>query len=187
MVISYSVSSLRSKIFLYVRSGSAISDTKMSLRTPRVATQHSDSVACTQHRCGLLSGPDLAGGRPGKKGKGSPYSITERRVPEMIPVLGSQPAGDAAAAAPPFNGPFSGTTRLNRYKKGKPIWILLKQETVSGSDGINWAVCKSASRSRQITTPAPQATCPSCRPTDSINALKHRHIPREYPLSRSRL
>jgi len=29
-----------------------------------------------------------------KKSKGSPYSITERRVPELIPVLGSQPAGD---------------------------------------------------------------------------------------------
>ena len=26
--------------------------------------------------------------------KGSPYSITERRVPELIPVLCSQPAGD---------------------------------------------------------------------------------------------
>ena len=36
----------------------------------------------------------------------------------------------------------------------KPIWILLKQETVSGS-GISWAICKSAPRSRQITTPAP--------------------------------
>jgi len=30
----------------------------------------------------------------GKKGKGSPYSITERRVPQLIPVLGTQPAGD---------------------------------------------------------------------------------------------
>ena len=29
-----------------------------------------------------------------KKGKGSPYSITERRVPELIPVFGSQPAGN---------------------------------------------------------------------------------------------
>ena len=28
------------------------------------------------------------------KGKGSPYSITERRVPELISVLGSQPAGN---------------------------------------------------------------------------------------------
>ena len=26
----------------------------------------------------------------------SPYSITERRVPEMIPVLGTQPGGDAS-------------------------------------------------------------------------------------------
>jgi len=31
-----------------------------------------------------------------KKGKGSPYSITKRRVPELIPVLGSQPAGDVS-------------------------------------------------------------------------------------------
>ena len=31
-----------------------------------------------------------------KKGKGRPYSITERRVPELIPVLGSQPAGDVS-------------------------------------------------------------------------------------------
>jgi len=30
------------------------------------------------------------------KGKGNPYSTTERRVPELIPVLGSQPAGDAS-------------------------------------------------------------------------------------------
>jgi len=29
-----------------------------------------------------------------KKGKNSPYSITEHRVPELIPIVGSQPAGD---------------------------------------------------------------------------------------------
>jgi len=29
-----------------------------------------------------------------RKGNGSPHSIAERRVPELIPVLGSQPAGD---------------------------------------------------------------------------------------------
>jgi len=28
--------------------------------------------------------------------KSSPYSITERRVLELIPVLGSQPAGDVS-------------------------------------------------------------------------------------------
>ena len=54
----------------------------------------------------------------------------------------------------PFNGPFPGPPRWAGTRKVKPIWILLKQETVSGS-GINWAICKSAYHSRQITTPAP--------------------------------
>jgi len=30
------------------------------------------------------------------KGKGSPYSIAKRRVPELIMVLGSRPAGDVS-------------------------------------------------------------------------------------------
>jgi len=30
------------------------------------------------------------------QGKGSPYSATERRFPELIPVVGSQPAGDVS-------------------------------------------------------------------------------------------
>jgi len=45
---------------------------------------------------------------------------------------------------------WAGTTKV------KPIWILLKQQTVSGS-GISWAICKSALRSRQIIMPAPTA------------------------------
>jgi len=78
-----------------------------------------------------------------------------------------------------FNGPFSRTTRVSRYQKVKPIWILQKQETVSGS-GISWAIWKSPSRSRQITMPVPhhssflQAGCPSCCPTNSVKALKAR-------------
>ena len=62
-------------------------------------------------------------------------------------------------------------------RKVKPIWISLKQETVSGS-GISWALCKSAHHCKQITTPAPhhsvflQAGCPSCCPTNSVKALK---------------
>ena len=56
-------------------------------------------------------------------------------------------------------------------RKVKPIWILLKQETVSSS-GVSWAICKSAPRCRQITTPAPhrsvflQAGGLSCPPTN---------------------
>ena len=48
---------------------------------------------------------------------------------------------------------FPGLPRWAGTRKEKPISILLKQETVSGSD-ISWAICKSAPRSRQITTPA---------------------------------
>jgi len=47
-----------------------------------------------------------------------------------------------------------GLPRCAGTRKVKPIWILLKHETVSGS-GISWAICKSAPRSRQITTPVP--------------------------------
>ena len=32
-----------------------------------------------------------------------------------------------------FNGPFDGTTQVSQYQKGKPIWILLKQETVASA------------------------------------------------------
>ena len=54
----------------------------------------------------------------------------------------------------PFNGPFPGLPRWAGTRKVKPIWILLKQETES-SKGISWAICKSAPRCRQITTPEP--------------------------------
>jgi len=35
------------------------------------------------------------------KGEGRPYSITERSVPELIPVLGSQPARDVSLSHKP--------------------------------------------------------------------------------------
>ena len=54
----------------------------------------------------------------------------------------------------PFNGPFPRLPGWAGTRKVKTIWILLKQETVSGS-GISWVICKSASRSRQITMPVP--------------------------------
>ena len=43
-----------------------------------------------------------------KKSKGSPYSITERRGLELIPVLGSQPAGDVSHK-PSSRLPFTST------------------------------------------------------------------------------
>ena len=94
----------------------------------------------------------------------------------------------------PFNGPFSGTTQVSRYQKSitnldfteardsewqwhqlGEIWILLKQETVSGS-GISWVRCKSAPCSRQITTPASHHSVfyrPDALPVAQPTASKH--------------
>ena len=71
---------------------------------------------------------------------------------------------------------FPGLPGWADTRKVKLIWILVKQETVSGS-GISWAICKSAPRSRQITTPASHHSffyrldaLPAAQPT----ASKHR-------------
>ena len=51
-------------------------------------------AACREHRRSTV---DTAAPKRPKRGiKASPYSITERTVPELIPVLGSQPARDVS-------------------------------------------------------------------------------------------
>ena len=69
----------------------------------------------------------------------------------------------------------SGLPKWAGTRKVKPIWILLKQETVSGS-GISWAMFKSAPRSRQIATPAPHHSFfyrPDALPATQPTASKH--------------
>ena len=53
----------------------------------------------------------------------------------------------------PFNGPFSGTTQVSQYQKGKTNLDF----TEARDSEWQWhqQICKSASRSRQITTPVP--------------------------------
>jgi len=81
-----------------------------------------------------------------------------------------------------FNGLFSRTTRVSRYQKDK---INLDFTEAARDSEWQWhqlghnasQVC-SAPRSKQITTPARhhsvflQAGCHSCRPTNSVKALK---------------
>ena len=77
----------------------------------------------------------------------------------------------------PFNGPFPGLPGWASTRKVKLIWILLKQETVSGSD-----ISKSAPRSRQITTPAPHRSVfykPDALPAAQPTASKHRRHQRQ--------
>ena len=70
---------------------------------------------------------------------------------------------------------FPGLPRWAGTRKVKPIWILLKLETVSGS-GISWAKCNCAPRSRQITMPAPHHSVfyrPDALPATQPTASKH--------------
>ena len=76
---------------------------------------------------------------------------------------------------------YPGLPRWASTRKVKPIWILLKQETVGGSS-ISWAimqVCTSLQTDNHTSTPPLlcflQARCPSCRPTNSVKALKALH------------
>jgi len=65
-------------------------------------------------------------------------------------------------------------------RKIKPIWIVLKQETVSGS-GISWAICKSAPCSRQIIMPVPRHSIfyrPDAFPVAQPTASKHWRQPK---------
>ena len=77
----------------------------------------------------------------------------------------------------PFNGPFSGTTQVSRYQKGK---INLDFTEATDSEW-QWhqlghmQVCTSLQTDNHANTPPLsflQAGCPSCRPTNSVNALK---------------
>jgi len=99
-------------------------------------------------------------------------SHTKNKNKEIIVTTSSK---QAIIHTHPFNGPLSRTTQVSRDQKAKPIWILLKQETVSGS-GISWDICKSAPGSRQITTPASHHSVfyrPDALPAAQPTASKH--------------
>ena len=66
---------------------------------------------------------------------------------------------------------FPGVPRWAGTRKVKPIWILLKQETVSGSGILASSAC-----SRQTTTPAPHHSAfyrPDALPAAQPTASKH--------------
>jgi len=77
----------------------------------------------------------------------------------------------------PFNGPFSGTTRVSRYQKGK----INVDFTEARDSEWQWhqlghmQVCTSLQTDNHANTSAIsflQTGCPSCRPTNSVKALK---------------
>jgi len=73
-----------------------------------------------------------------------------------------------------FNSPLSGTTRVSWYQTVKTNLDFTEARDSESGDGISWAVCKSAPRSRQITMPAPHHSVfyrldalPAAQPTAS--------------------
>jgi len=77
----------------------------------------------------------------------------------------------------PFNGPLSGTTRVSRYQKGKTNLDFTEardSEWQSNPLG-HMQVCTALQTDNHASTPTTQflqAGCPSCRPTNSVKALK---------------
>jgi len=76
---------------------------------------------------------------------------------------------------PGLTAPFPELPGWAGTRKVKPNRILLDQEIVSGS-GVSRAICNSAPRSRQITTPAPHHSVfytPDALPAAQPTASKH--------------
>ena len=77
----------------------------------------------------------------------------------------------------PFDGPFSGTTQVSQYQKGKTYLDF----TEARDSEWQWhqlgrmQVCTSLQTDNHASTPL-QAGCPSCRPTNSVKALKASNV-----------
>ena len=77
----------------------------------------------------------------------------------------------------PFNGPLSGTTRVSQYQKGKINlgFTEARDSEWQWNQLENMQVCTSLQTDNNTSTPPLsflQAGCPSCRPTNSVKALK---------------
>ena len=76
-----------------------------------------------------------------------------------------------------FNGPFPGTTRVSRYQKGKTDldFTETRDSEWQWHQPGHMQVCTSLQTDNHASTPPLsflQAGCPSCRPANSIKALK---------------
>jgi len=75
----------------------------------------------------------------------------------------------------PFNGPFSGTTQVGRYQKGKTNLDFTEARDSEWHQLGHMQVCTSLQTDNHasiLPLSFLQAGCPSCRPTNSIKALK---------------
>ena len=115
----------------------------------------------------------------GKKSKCSPYSITERMVPELIPVLGSQPAGDvshkpggrlpllsARPAVTPATLKRAATNFAARWTEAQWVWTVCLRLLPD-------SVANSAPESSTLTTRLPSR--PKGWTSKEVHEVSHNH------------
>ena len=95
------------------------------------------------------------------------------RAMVCLPIVHTQPCARA------FNGPFSGTTRVSRYRNCKTNLDFAEEARDSEwqwHQVCHMQVCTSLQADNHASTPTTQFFlqdgCPSCRPANSIKALK---------------
>ena len=81
----------------------------------------------------------------------------------------------------PFHGPVSGTTRVSRYQKGKTNLDFneAKDSEWQWHQLGHMQICTSLQTNNHASTPLLsflQTGCPSCRPTNSVKALKAKTV-----------
>ena len=87
----------------------------------------------------------------------------------------------------PFNGPLSGTTQLSQYQKGKTNldFTEARDSEWQRHQLGRMQVCTSLQTDNHTSTPPLsflQAGCPSCRPSNSVKALKATSVTRNQSL-----
>jgi len=101
-------------------------------------------------------------------------------VSQLLIVASTLPAYSQHIHTHPFNDPLSRTTQVSQYQKGKTNLDF----TEARDSEWQWhqlghmQICTSLQANNHVNTPPLsflQAGCPSCRPTNSVKALKE-HI-----------
>ena len=128
--------------------------------------------------CDRPSAVSPAAGPPSLVGIATPDNNLQRRS-NLISELNDSTAllNRERTHTHPFNGPLSGTTRVSRYQKGKTSldFTEARDSEWQCHQLEHMQVCTSLQTDNHASTPPLsflQDRCPSCRPTNSVKALK---------------
>jgi len=115
------------------------------------------------------------------------YSIKRPRMDARVD-LSNDKAAPVLCNTHPFNGPFSGTTQVRLYQKGKTNldFIEARDSEWQWHQLGRMQVCTSLQTDNHASTPPLsflQAGCPSCRPTNSRSRYSIKRPRRDARLS----